>query len=42
MSGLILPHRGITPKIADDAFIAETAVIIGDVEIGAGSSVWYG
>lgn len=39
---LILPYRGITPKIAGDAFIAETAVIIGDVEIGSGSSVWYG
>ena len=42
MPGMILPFRGITPKIHEDAFIAETAVIIGDVEIGAGSSVWYG
>ena len=38
----ILPFRGIMPKIAPDAFVAETAVIIGDVEIGSGSSVWYG
>ncbi len=42
MAGLILPHRGIMPKIAEDAFIAETAVVIGDVEIGSGSSIWYG
>lgn len=42
MAGLILPHNGITPRIAPDAFIAETAVIIGDVEIGAGASIWYG
>lgn len=42
MSALILPFRGIMPKIAADAFIAETAVIIGDVEIGPGSSIWYG
>jgi len=38
----ILPYRGVMPKIADDAFIAPTAVIIGDVEIGSGSGVWYG
>lgn len=42
MAGTILPFNGIWPKIAEDAFIAETAVIIGDVEIGAGASVWYG
>ena len=42
MSGIILPHRGLMPKIAPDAFIAETAVVIGDVEIGSGTSVWYG
>ncbi|MEO3429852.1 gamma carbonic anhydrase family protein [Pelagibius sp. CAU 1746] len=42
MSGHILPHRGLWPKIHPDAFIAETAVIVGDVEIGPGSSIWYG
>jgi len=39
---LILPHNGIAPKIDPDAFLAESAVVIGDVEIGPGSSVWYG
>ena len=42
MPPLIRPHNGIAPKIAADAFIAETAVVIGDVEVGPGSSIWYG
>ena len=42
MTGLILPYRGISPTIAEDAFIAETAVVIGDVVIGPGASIWYG
>ena len=41
MSGPVKPYLGITPTIADDVFIADTAVVIGDVHIGAGSSVWY-
>ena len=38
---IIRPLRGITPKIGKDCFIAENAVIIGDVEIGDGCSIWY-
>lgn len=30
------------PQIAPDAFIAHNAVIVGDVHIGAQSSVWFG
>jgi carbonic anhydrase/acetyltransferase-like protein (isoleucine patch superfamily) len=30
------------PRIAPDAFIAPNAVVIGDVEIGAGSGIWFG
>jgi carbonic anhydrase/acetyltransferase-like protein (isoleucine patch superfamily) len=30
-----------TPKIHPTAFIAENAVIIGDVEIGENASIWY-
>ena len=41
MSPTILPYNGIMPRIADDAFIASNAIIIGDVEIGSGSSIWY-
>jgi gamma-carbonic anhydrase len=39
---IIKPFNGIYPKIADDAFIADDAVIIGDVEIGSKASIWYG
>jgi carbonic anhydrase/acetyltransferase-like protein (isoleucine patch superfamily) len=42
MPALIKPFEGATPKIAPDAFIAETAVVIGAVEVGAESSIWYG
>ena len=36
--GLLDKH----PRIADSAFIAENATLIGDVEIGPQASVWYG
>ena len=38
---IIRPVRGFTPKIGDDCFIAENAVIIGDVVIGDQCSIWY-
>ena len=37
----IIPIHGKTPKIHETAFIAPGSTIIGDVEIGAGSSIWY-
>jgi gamma-carbonic anhydrase len=37
----IFPYQGILPKIADNVFLASGAKIIGDVQIGSGSSVWY-
>ncbi len=39
---MILPWRGVQPRVAASAFLAPTASVIGDVEIGAGSSVWFG
>jgi carbonic anhydrase/acetyltransferase-like protein (isoleucine patch superfamily) len=42
MAAQILSFNGMTPRIHPKAFVAENAVIIGDVEIGPGSSVWYG
>ncbi len=42
MKPLIRTYKGVTPQIAEDAFIAENAVIIGDVEVGEQSSIWYG
>ena len=38
---MILPYNGIYPKIDDSVFICEGAQIIGDVEIGKDSSVWF-
>jgi carbonic anhydrase/acetyltransferase-like protein (isoleucine patch superfamily) len=38
---LILPFEGKTPRIHDSAFIAPGAVIVGDVEIGPQSTIWY-
>lgn len=42
VGGLIMAHGSRRPVIAADAFIAPTAVIIGDVEIGPGASIWFG
>ncbi|MHA1584121.1 MAG: gamma carbonic anhydrase family protein [Promethearchaeota archaeon] len=33
---------GKKPRISKDAFVASTAVIIGDVTIEAGANIWYG
>lgn len=35
-------YRGKRPQIAPDAFIAPTAVLIGDVTVRSGASVWFG
>ncbi len=37
----ILPFKGIMPRIADDVFIAPGAMVIGDVTIHEGVSIWY-
>ena len=36
----IRPYKNISPKLADSVFVDPSAVVIGDVEIGADSSVW--
>ncbi len=38
---LIREVRGKVPQIGEGTFLAETAVVIGDVTIGQGSSIWY-
>ena len=38
----IVPLRGKKPRVATEAFLAPTAVLIGDVRIGPGASVWFG
>ncbi len=37
----VLPYNGIMPTIAEDVFIAPGAMIIGNVTIHEGASIWY-
>ncbi|MFP4705760.1 MAG: gamma carbonic anhydrase family protein [Spirochaetaceae bacterium] len=37
----VFPYEGIEPTLAEDVFLAPGARVIGDVEIGRGSSIWY-
>ncbi|WP_420583521.1 gamma carbonic anhydrase family protein [Ruegeria sp.] len=39
---MIIRFKEKTPHVAEDIYVAPTAAIIGDVEIGAQSSVWFG
>jgi carbonic anhydrase/acetyltransferase-like protein (isoleucine patch superfamily) len=38
---IILPWDGAWPEIADDAFVAPGAVIVGHVRVGSQSSIWF-
>ncbi len=39
---MIAPFKEKIPKIADTAFVAEDAVVVGDVEVGENASIWFG
>lgn len=39
---VLIPHKGHRPSLNDTVFVADTARIIGDVEIGADTGVWFG
>ncbi len=39
---LILPFNGVRPRIHPTAFVAPTAVLVGDVEVGPEASIWFG
>lgn len=39
---LVRSVRGFTPTIGRGCFLAETAVVIGDVVVGNDCSIWYG
>ena len=39
---MILEWQGKRPVVADDAFVAPSAVLVGDVTVEAGASVWFG
>lgn len=38
---MILKHKGIVPQLAQSVFLAPSACIIGDVQIGEESSLWF-
>ncbi len=38
---MIKTFQNISPKIHETAFVAENATVIGDVEIGSESSIWF-
>ena len=40
--GPLFAWEGVVPTIAEDAWVAPTASVIGDVRLGARSSVWFG
>ena len=39
---MLIPYRGTVPTIGENVYIAPNAAVIGDVVIGAHSSVWFG
>lgn len=39
---IIIPFGGHTPTIDPSAFVAPTAVLVGDVTVGAEASIWFG
>ena len=39
---LLLQYDGHVPKVAPDAFIAPSAQLIGNIQIGSEASIWYG
>jgi carbonic anhydrase/acetyltransferase-like protein (isoleucine patch superfamily) len=42
VSALLLPFDGVWPDVADDAFLAPGAVLIGNVRVESEASVWFG
>ena len=38
---MIIPIDGLHPKLHEDAWVAPTATVTGNVEIGANSSIWF-
>jgi carbonic anhydrase/acetyltransferase-like protein (isoleucine patch superfamily) len=39
---MFIEYRGKTPSVHPSAFVAPTAVLVGDVEVGEGASIWFG
>lgn len=41
-TGLLFSWEGVAPTLAEQAWVAPNATVIGDVWLGAHSSVWFG
>ena len=39
---IVVSYGGKTPRVADSALVADTACLIGDVEVGENTSIWPG
>ncbi|HEY0798671.1 MAG TPA: gamma carbonic anhydrase family protein [Candidatus Baltobacteraceae bacterium] len=39
---MFIEYHGKTPRVASSAFVAPTAVLIGDVEVDEKASIWFG
>lgn len=40
--GELVELDGASPDLADDVYVAPGAILIGNVEVGGSSSIWYG
>ncbi|HTL99408.1 MAG TPA: gamma carbonic anhydrase family protein [Holophagaceae bacterium] len=38
---MIRPFQGMVPKVGSRVFVAENALVLGDVEIGEDASIWF-
>jgi carbonic anhydrase/acetyltransferase-like protein (isoleucine patch superfamily) len=39
---MLRDYKGLRPRVAEGAFVADSAQVIGDVTVGPESSVWFG
>ena len=39
--GQMIPYKSVMPQVHEKALIAPTAVLVGDVSVGEGSSIWF-
>ncbi len=37
----LVAHHGVTPRVHPSAFVAEGAVLVGEVSVGPQASIWY-
>ncbi|MBI5587746.1 MAG: gamma carbonic anhydrase family protein [Deltaproteobacteria bacterium] len=38
---MLMPYKGVLPRLGENVYIEDSARVIGDVEIGRDSSVWF-